>query len=100
MATFTARSRRRGRRIGWRYFGAPALLSAALMLAGGGDFSRFQTPSASSSPAKPGRTLAQTPAAEREHERILSSYGGAYDDPRLEALIGKTVDRLGGRSHP
>jgi predicted Zn-dependent protease len=38
--------------------------------------------------------VAQTPAAEREHERILSSYGGAYDDPRLEALIGKTVDRL------
>ena len=32
--------------------------------------------------------------AEREHERILASYGGAYDDPRLEALIGKTVDRL------
>ena len=38
--------------------------------------------------------MAQTPAAEREHERILSSYGGAYDDPRLEALISKTVDRL------
>ena len=38
--------------------------------------------------------MAQTPAAEREHERILSSYGGAYDDPQLEALIGKTVDRL------
>ena len=38
--------------------------------------------------------MAQTPAAEREHERILSSYGGAYDDPRLEALITKTVDRL------
>ena len=44
--------------------------------------------------AKPNRTVAQTPASEREHERILSSYGGAYDDPRLEALIGKTVDRL------
>src|SRR5947209_6891808 len=94
MTTFLSRLRRRGRPIGWRRFGTPALLSAALMLAGCGDFSRFQTPSASSSPAKPGRTLAQTPAAEREHERILSSYGGAYDDPRLEALIGKTVDRL------
>ncbi len=44
--------------------------------------------------AKPARAAAQTPAAEREHERILSSYGGAYDDPKLEALIGKTVDRL------
>ena len=44
--------------------------------------------------AKPARTVAQSPAAEREHERILSSYGGSYDDPKLEALIGKTVDRL------
>src|SRR4051812_31190555 len=94
MTTFLSRLRRRGRRIGWRSFGAPALLAAALALAGCGDFSRFETPSASSSPSKPARTVAQTPAAEREHERILSSYGGAYDDPRLEALIGKTVDRL------
>ena len=33
-------------------------------------------------------------AAEREHERILASYGGAYDDPKLAILISKTVDRL------
>jgi predicted Zn-dependent protease len=65
------------------------------MLAGCGDINRFQTASPTSPPAsKPARTVAQTPAAEREHERILSSYGGAYDDPRLEALITKTVDRL------
>mgnify|MGYP002336248933 CR=1 FL=1 len=43
---------------------------------------------------KPSRTVAQTPASEREHERILASYGGAYDDPKLAILIGKTVDRL------
>jgi predicted Zn-dependent protease len=66
-----------------------------VMLAGcGGDFSRFQTASPAPSASKPARTLPQTPAAEREHERILASYGGAYDDPRLEALITKTVDRL------
>ena len=71
------------------------LLCASLSLAGCGDISRFQTASPTSPPtAKPARTVAQTPAAEREHERILSSYGGAYDDPRLEALITKTVDRL------
>jgi predicted Zn-dependent protease len=65
------------------------------MLAGCGDMSRFQTSSPATTPsAKPARTVAQTPAAEREHERILSSYGGAYDDPRLETLITKTVDRL------
>jgi predicted Zn-dependent protease len=58
--------------------------------------SRFTVPgpTLSGSPAKPNRTVAQTPASEREHERILSSYGGVYSDPKLEALIGKTVDRL------
>jgi predicted Zn-dependent protease len=70
---------------------ASVLLCTALSLAGCGDISRFQTVSPGGPPAaKPARTL----AAEREHERILSSYGGAYDDPRLEALITKTVDRL------
>jgi predicted Zn-dependent protease len=81
---------------------APMMLGASLLLAGcgGGDFlSRFQTasPTPPSTPAaapKPNRTIVQTPAAEKEHERILATYGGAYDDPKLEALIGKTVDRL------
>ena len=84
------------RRNGRRLWAAPALLCAALALSACGDMSRFETasPSPSAAPAKPNRTVAQTPATEREHERILSSYGGAYDDPRLEALIGKTVDRL------
>ena len=74
---------------------APAVLCAALTLSACGNLGRFETAAPSlSAPAKPNRTVAQTPASEREHERILSSYGGAYDDPRLEALIGKTVDRL------
>ncbi|MGE0289015.1 MAG: M48 family metalloprotease [Bradyrhizobium sp.] len=75
---------------------APILLCAAVSLSACGDLSRFQTPgpSLSSGPAKPNRNVAQTPASEREHERILASYGGVYDDPRLEALISKTVDRL------
>jgi predicted Zn-dependent protease len=78
-----------------RDLAAPVLLCASLLLAGCGDISRFQMSSPSTTPStKPARTVAQTPAAEREHERILSSYGGAYDDPRLEALITKTVDRL------
>jgi len=46
--------------------------------------------------AKPARRTqaTPTPATEREHERILAAYGGTYDDPKLEALIGKVVDRL------
>jgi predicted Zn-dependent protease len=95
MTTVKRRLRRRGRRISRRGLAAPVWLCAALMLAGCGDISRFQSASPTSPPAsKPARTVAQTPAAEREHERTLSSYGGAYDDPRLEALITKTVDRL------
>ncbi len=85
---------RRERGTSRRLWAASALLCAAFALAACGDINRFQTASPAASPAKPNRTVAQTPAAEREHERILSSYGGAYDDPKLEALIGKTVDRL------
>jgi predicted Zn-dependent protease len=75
----------------------PVLLCVIGALTGCGDMGRFQT--ASPLPAgvpKPARTVAatQSPAAEREHERILAAYGGAYDDPQLEGLITKTVDRL------
>src|ERR1700686_602488 len=77
-----------------RFWAAPMVLCAALALTACGDINRFQAATPAASPAKPNRTVAQSPAAEREHERILSSYGGAYDDPKLEALIGKTVDRL------
>jgi predicted Zn-dependent protease len=34
------------------------------------------------------------PAADREHLRILASYGGVYEDARLQDEIGKLVDRL------
>ena len=45
---------------------------------------------------KPEAVAQQTPAAaaESEHERILATYGGAYNDPKLEALITNTVERL------
>jgi predicted Zn-dependent protease len=78
-----------------RLWAASLLFCAAFGLAACGDLTRFQTASPAASPgAKPARTVTQTPAVEREHERILASYGGSYDDPKLEALIGKTVDRL------
>src|SRR4051795_11898398 len=80
--------------MGRSLWAAPALLCAAVALASCGDMSRLQTAAPPASPLKPNRTVAQTPAAEREHERILASYGGAYGDPRLEGLITKTVDRL------
>jgi predicted Zn-dependent protease len=86
---------RRKTGISCRLGASPILLVASLLLAGCGDIGRFQTASpAPSTTTKPKSTFVQSPAAEKEHERILASYGGAYDDPRLEALIGKTVDRL------
>src|ERR1700724_1092390 len=72
---------------------APLRLCAAFALPACSDVAKFQTPIPTASPLK-ARTVAQSPAAEREHERILSSYGGSYEDPNLEALISKTVARL------
>ncbi|MGK4422358.1 hypothetical protein ACSLVQ_29330, partial [Klebsiella pneumoniae] len=68
----------------------------ALTLSACGNVGRFEqvTPAAAAAPVKPNRVVQQTSNSEREHERILSSYGGAYDDPKLEALISKTVERL------
>jgi predicted Zn-dependent protease len=86
-----------------RLWAASAVLCLSLTLAACGDMARYQTAvsPAAPPPAKPNRTVVQTPATEREHERILSSYGGTYDDPKLEALIGKVVDRLVAASeHP
>jgi predicted Zn-dependent protease len=45
-------------------------------------------------PAKPAVTAELTPAAQREHQRILAAYNGVYDDPRLEALVNQTVEKL------
>ena len=35
-----------------------------------------------------------SPAALREHQRILAAYGGVYNDPRLQGMLEQTVDRL------
>ena len=79
-----------------RIFAAMMLCASVLTLGACGDMGRFQvaSPKSTQAPLKPNKQATQTAATEREHERILSSYGGAYDDPKLEALITKTVDRL------
>src|ERR1700761_2475295 len=91
----SARPRDRG--MSRRAWAAVALLCAPIALAGCGDrgVSPFSTAAPPpTAPAKPNRAVATTPASEREHDRILTSYGGIYDDPKLEALVSKTVDRL------
>src|SRR5438094_3782800 len=94
VADLTHRARRREGNTGCRLLAAPALLCAALTLSSCGNLGKLETAPPTVAAPKPSRTVAQTPASEREHERILASYGGAYDDPKLATLIGKTVDRL------
>jgi len=44
-------------------------------------------------PEPPKRAELQTPA-QREHLRILASYGGVYENPALHAMVTKVVRRL------
>lgn len=37
---------------------------------------------------------AQSSPAQREHDRILAAYGGAYQHPRLQQVLRETVDKL------
>jgi predicted Zn-dependent protease len=74
-----------------------ALLAAALALAAcSGD--RFLGDQQSVMPTAPPQTAAAPPApstpAEREHQRILAAYGGAYDDTKLETRVSTIVNRL------
>jgi predicted Zn-dependent protease len=44
-------------------------------------------------PELPKNTELSSPSV-REHQRVLSAYGGAYEDPRLHAKLTSIVDRL------
>jgi predicted Zn-dependent protease len=46
-----------------------------------------------SAPAKQAEAP-MAPDVLREHQRILATYGGVYNDPRLQAVIEQTVERL------
>src|SRR5437879_7797787 len=69
---------------------APALL--ALWLAGCSSLDRVSTTQVSL--PEPPKASDAAPATQREHQRILAAYGGAYEDSKLEALITHTVDKL------
>jgi predicted Zn-dependent protease len=45
-------------------------------------------------PSKAALDAQPSKAAERESSRILASYGGIYENPKLQAIIVKTVARL------
>jgi predicted Zn-dependent protease len=62
----------------------------ALLVAGCSSVPERQTVSL---PKPPPQSAANTPA-QREHARIVAAYGGVYDDPKLEAMVNETIDRL------
>jgi predicted Zn-dependent protease len=41
---------------------------------------------------------AMPPAQRKEHERLISTYGGIYRAPALQALVEQTINRLGNAS--
>jgi predicted Zn-dependent protease len=67
----------------------PALFA---LLAGCADLGRIGTTQVNL--PEPPKTADATPPAQREHQRILAAYGGAFEDPRLEGVITQTVDKL------
>jgi len=77
-------------------FAVAAVLCLALGLGACSDMGRFQVSGNEKPPPtiKPTRPSPETSATDHEHQRILASYGGAYNDPKLQALITKAVDRL------
>ena len=89
MKAFAKEERRRLAR--WRRVVGPVVL--VLVLAGCAASGRFD-PQTMASIAEPPKQTDASPAAQREHQRILAAYGGTYQDARVEALIAKTVERL------
>ncbi len=82
----------RSRRGAWAR-GALAVPLVALALGGCAGPAALGVPQAQA-PFAPLQQPAMSPAVSREHQRILAAYGGAYEDPRLQAMLTQTVDRL------
>jgi predicted Zn-dependent protease len=71
-----------------------ALLAAALLLAGCASSGVLDKQIAQPETKKPAAVTEIDPAAQREHERILAAYNGAYEDARVEAMVSQTVEKL------
>jgi predicted Zn-dependent protease len=75
-------------RVGWR---AAAVLAVSLLLSG---CLLAKPPIRKVSLPKPPKQV----LTQRDHQRILASYGGAYRDPGLEEFIARIVTRLAAAS--
>ncbi|MEA2988592.1 MAG: hypothetical protein QOG83_1303 [Alphaproteobacteria bacterium] len=74
-----------------RSFALPGVIALGLMLGG---CLTSSVPDRTGSLSEPPKEAVLQPATQREHQRILTAYNGAYDDPRLAALIKQAVDKL------
>ena len=74
----------------WRRALPPILLFGLLL---GGCSASLQSERTGALPDAP-KAPETPPPQQREHQRILSAYAGAYEHPRLLALLGQSVDRL------
>lgn len=72
---------------------APAGVALSLLL--GGCLTSSDSPQRQVNlPDQPPQRATTAVTSQREHERILASYNGAYQDPRLDAVVVKTVEKL------
>ena len=74
-----------------RRLALPAVVALGLMLGG---CLTASVPERVVSLPDPPKQAGLAPAVQREHDRILAAYSGAYQDARLEGLIKQTVDKL------
>ena len=78
-----------------RRIGYAGLAFAAVALAACTASPPSGVPQASlAAPAKQADATGIPPAVLREHQRILATYGGVYNDPRLQTMIEQMVERL------
>ncbi|MFG1278611.1 M48 family metalloprotease [Xanthobacter autotrophicus] len=70
----------------------PLLFPLWLAACAGLDLDQASVPLTSAAPASEYADM--SPNQRREHERLVASYGGAYNDPELKALIQQVVERL------
>jgi predicted Zn-dependent protease len=70
------------------------LAAALLLLAGCASPGLIDKQAALPDSPKPAAVAEIDPAAQREHERILAAYNGGYQDPRIEAMVSQTVEKL------
>jgi predicted Zn-dependent protease len=71
----------------------PGLVLLGLLLAGCSTTGLPEQGATASLP-EPAKVAELSPAAQREHQRILAAYNGTYENPPVEALVNQTVEKL------